>query len=102
MDLGVTILCNASIKLGIFTSMSEKITLEYDQHAYQEHQNGDFIDNVHRPNVKITGSVRVFLSEKITPYFTQLKKLFPATLFLFVAHIKIFLSIQDQSNYHLP
>jgi hypothetical protein len=37
----------------------------------QKYDNGDLVDTVHHFNIDITGSGRVFPSEKITTYFAH-------------------------------
>jgi hypothetical protein len=59
-----------SIGLGRPGSISENITLENDQHAYQEHENCDPIDNMHGLDVDIFRTIGILLPEKITSYFS--------------------------------
>jgi len=57
--------------------MSEEITLKNDEQTCQKHQNGDFIDGMHSPDVEGIGPGRIFFAEKITGYLAQLKELLP-------------------------
>lgn len=55
--------------------ISEEITLQDDQQAYQEHDNGNFINGMHSPYVKSAWPGGVLLSEEITEYFVYLEEL---------------------------
>jgi hypothetical protein len=76
-------LCNTSIKKGKKGLMAKEITFQNDDQTYQEHQNGDFINDVHRLQVDVFRPVGVLLSKKIPTYFTQAKEFPEPTFILF-------------------
>ena len=75
--------------------MPEYITLQDDQQAYQEHQNSNFINDMHGLNVHILRPIGVFLSKEVPSYFTQLKEFFKPVFLWCIAHIKISRLVPD-------
>lgn len=67
--------------------MAKEITFNNDDQAYQEHQNRDFINDVHCFDAGIFRTIWILLSEKIAAYLTQTKKLAKfASLLLLLLH----------------
>jgi hypothetical protein len=44
--------------------MAKEITLQDDNQTYEEHQNGDFINNVHRLQVDVFRTVGILFPER--------------------------------------
>ncbi len=67
--------------------MAKEITFQNDNQTYQEHQNGDFINDVHRLQAEAFGAIGVFFPEKITSDFTQAKEVAePIFILFFLLH----------------
>jgi hypothetical protein len=85
-------LCNTSIKKARKGLMAKEITLQDDNQTYEEHQNGNFINNMHRLQVDVFRSVGILFPKEITSYFAQAKE-FPEPIFIlfFLLHtLKVF------------
>lgn len=63
--------------------ITEEITFQNDNQTYQEHQNGNFINDVHGLQAKVSWAIGILFSEKIPSYFTQTEELSELTPFLF-------------------
>lgn len=78
---------NTFIKKTQKSLIAKEITFQDDNHAYQEHQNGDFIDDVHRLQIDIFRPIGVPFSEKIASYLTQTEEFAePTLIFFFLLH----------------
>ena len=54
-------------------AVAEEITFQNDDQAYQEHQNGDFVNDVHGLQIEAFRPIRVFTSEKVASYLSEAK-----------------------------
>jgi hypothetical protein len=79
--LGITF-----IKSGQEALISKDITLQNDQQAYQKHQNGNFVNDVHGFDAFILRPARILFSKEVPSYFTQLKEIFEPVSFILVIH----------------
>lgn len=55
--------------------LNSKLNMRDDKVNYtsQKHQNRYFIDGVHRPDVEVGFTVRVFFTKKVGSYFREIK-----------------------------
>lgn len=54
--------------------IAEDITLQDYQQTYQEHDYGNFVNGMHRPDIETSRPGRIFPAKEVSENFVQFKK----------------------------